>query len=265
MIDGLYKWSAIFSGMFVYLGYCNLKFYFCVFGINIENYIKTSEILMQILPLSLENIYLIGIFLFEFFLLERLDVLIRKFYNSNLKLISNDFKFTNVSKVSSKVFFREFFKSYLMLFVFILVFGILILEFLKNDSNKYTFFRCQIVELYLGLNLIYIVIRLLVLNIKVLDVVNGKVIFSILIFCFSLFVIKKRSNLSAEMVLSREYLIDMEITTKTRKYKTGELLCFIGSTESCIFLFNFQNSKVIVLKRADVEKEEISNSLIHMH
>jgi len=231
---------TLYSAILIFIGYWNLHSYYMFFGINIYNYITTTEILLSFLPALFRflilSISIIVLYLcYSFFAVGMANVfadiklkpiwLHLSIISTALLLFCSLFIFINLSSISFN--YQNYPAQYYILFVTLLVLSFIILAYsdYNEEFNFWVVFKKHIKK-----TILYFV-------------------------CISLlYVLFNENYIEADLIKNNKPRFEFSFVSDSIKYSSSTELVYLGETQNYVILRNNNSKFNLFFKKDKIEK-----------
>ncbi|MBU1372299.1 MAG: hypothetical protein KJ712_07590 [Bacteroidetes bacterium] len=267
----LTKNATLITGGLIFLGYCQYHFYFGAFGIDIYNYINTTELLLSFFPVLVSNFIPLAIFVYLAII--RPDIKYRtqdgKDFTKKIKI--REKKREPIKLIKYIIFYSRInpktkFRLFIMLVIhpLTIAFGLLIgmtITFwtLASQNSKWT--EAEGLFYLISIGWLVFIIEPIISNIasesefakKHTNFMQKATLFNY--FLILTYFILFSQKIKAWKILNGETFTKVQITLKTNEtISTDSTLIYIGQTSNYIFLRNKKDADNIIINTSNIEK-----------
>lgn len=276
-MDKIIKYTPLLSAILIFLGYLNYYFYYSFFGIEIENYLTSGELLFSFLKLTIPFLYIFfGVLVIIF------SYQIQLFYSNNNDDSSstekNDnkkdyvffvevFKEINLKNFSIKTLFKfltqlENIIWLLSCNIFLILFPFYIINQIKSTNDLLLNSTTVLVLSFIWL--VYFESLSQKLKKRKIGPYKNDTKFNPIYYIFILFFLGSfiylKNKEKALSIINNRSRISVILYLGKEKIKTSNDLIFIGQTENYFFFRNNKNNSNLVINSKEIKKVNFYNS-----
>lgn len=234
MIKRIIDYLPALTILLIYLGYCNLHFYYLEFNIDIYKYINNTEILLSFLPTILfgTTIIMFGLVCFMNYIFNRTD---------------------SVDKSNNKRLAYTLLSSTLIVVIVYMIYKYYVASYFKiHNYDKFVYPVCII--------LMYIFLFIGYYFLKGREVFKSNIIFLAIVsmYVLSTSIALYRISEAKEVKKNGSHVL-FSCKYNNVLFKTDSILNFIGQTQDYYFFYSKQTKATTILNKDDIDSVTVLN------
>lgn len=272
---------TLYTIILVFLGYWNLHSYYTMFGIDIYNYVNTTEILLSFLPIIIKLMIIILMISPSFILLAIITSIInsKMFNKTKSEFLINKKRLTELHKLYKTANTEEKLKIleeineidikntpllkknlpvyYVLSFVII---GLTVYLFIKYSNNEYPYIYSAFSYLMMSGLYSYVTYRMhlrvfkQVRMITKIDLLKISLVISFFIFSFILYY---ENLIEANLILANKPNYIFSFNLQDKKYISDTTSVYVGETKDYLVIRNNYTGFNTILKKEKLENFNI--------
>lgn len=247
---------TIYTIILIFIGYWNLHSYYMFFGVNIYNYVTTTEILLSFIPIILKLIIILVGLILIYYMFQGIDNL--------MNLLPGQKKYEKKKEEEKKLPISERYEilkrtykgGIIMRISILIIFTIAWWDLITLNYPKHYFtifyilLSCQVAkDTFLEYNVIY--------KHRFINMKNYRIGHTILVVFLFLYILFYENYTEAKLVLNCKPNYEFSFNIDSTVFHSDSTLVYVGETQSYLILRNNYTGYNSIFKRENIKDLQI--------